>query len=150
MEDFNKTVLQDLLTYFDQKKFDLDVWRIKAMVVFKKIFGDESEKLKMIEALHYDYSSWSLRDIDGTKQTDSVKELAKGILESAILELSFEEQSNFIEPLLSQHLTGAELSSLQNKLDKIDVNESEITEYFSKLAPAAKDAILAQLILKKR
>lgn len=150
MKDQEKIVLQELLNYFDGKNIDLEVWKIKASLIIKKIFGPNDDKLHLIEDLHYDYSSWSLRDKTGVRQADTVVEQAKGIIEAALLELSLHSNQSALLDLLEENLTGAKFKALQNKLAKSEVSESEIVEFFSKIAGTTKDDILAQLLLTQK
>ena len=51
-------------------------------------FGDNSIKIRQIEKIEYDYSSWALRDTDGTSSyLDTCKKLGKEILEASVEEL---------------------------------------------------------------
>lgn len=141
-------VFTELLHSIDQKNFDLEVWKIKATLVIKKVFGDSDEKLKLIEALHYDYSSWSLRDQNGTRQSDTIKEKAKGIIEAAILELSLDVQPSTVFDELQKLLIGEEMSQLQQLMEQKKGDETAFIEFFSKISSAVKDRILSRLILK--
>ncbi|MFA9391635.1 MAG: hypothetical protein ACERKD_17630 [Prolixibacteraceae bacterium] len=149
MNNQKVVALNELLNSVDQKDFNLDVWKIKASLVVKKIFGSSDEKLELIEALHYDYSSWSLRDKTGSKQPDTVKAQAKGILESAILELAIGDSVHPVLIELQQELTGSEMSRLQQLLDDEGLDETRLMDYLSGISPQIKDKVLTQLLLKK-
>lgn len=143
------TVLRELVNAVDQANFDLDVWKIKASLLIRKIFGSTDEKVALIEALHYDYSSWSLRDKTGIKQPDTVKEQAKGILEAAISELTISNQPNNIISEFQKHLTGSEMDQLQQYINEKNVDEKALMDFFSQISPLTKDRILARLIFDK-
>jgi hypothetical protein len=149
MKTLEKAILNKLLNYSNQKNFDLEVWKIKATQLIRKIFGNNDERLGLIEKLQYDYSSWSLRDKTGIKQADTVKEQARGIIESAIDELALAYSDNSLLQLLKKNISNEEFDVLQNKLSKNEVSESELSEYFSKIATPKKDIILAQLLALK-
>ena len=141
--------LSELLKAIDQRNFDLDVWKIKALLVIKKVFGESDEKLKMIEALHYDYSSWSLRDQSGSKKSDTIKEEARGIIEAAILEISLEEKSNSVMDALKQEITGAQTDHLQQLIQQPDVTEKDVVEFIQQISSEIKDRVLARLVMNK-
>lgn len=139
-------ILNQLLKAIDQKNFDLSVWKIKTNLLIKKLFGEADDKLKLIDALHYDYSSWSLRDQSGSKQADAVKEQAKGIIEAAIMELSVSSSNEVINELRND-LTGSQLDQLQQLIKQTNVDEKALADFFSKISPEVKDRVLARLIL---
>ncbi len=142
-------ILEALIQDLGQKNVDFDAWRVKTSLLLKKIFGNDDEKVELINNLHYDYSSWSLRDGFGGKQHDPVKDQAREILEAAKLELQLgetkpDEQSGIIK----EKISGEEYQRLTSLLEN-NPTEQELTEYFSNIAPAIKDAILAKIILNK-
>ena len=139
-----------LLKSIDQRNFDLDVWKIKATLLIKKVFGEADEKLKLIEALHYDYSSWSLRDQSGSKQADTIKAQARGIIEAAIMEISVSSSSSSDQILneFRKELTGADMDTFQQLIDSKNVDETGVIEFLGKISPEVKDRVLARLILK--
>lgn len=138
--------LQTLLNAIDQKNFKIDAWKIKASLVIQKIYGPNDPKLVLIDKLHYDYSSWSLRDENGSQVLDSVKEQARGIIEASILEETLDLDNSPLK--VTQEILGDEFQNLQNKLEESQVNEEVLMEYFSKIASTKKDLILARIILK--
>lgn len=148
MEDNKISILRELLQAFNQKTFDLEAWKIKASIILKKIFGDDDEKVELINQLHYDYSSWNLRDHSGGKQHDSVSDQAKEIIETAIIELELSKNDSPILEIFQKHYTGAEFDELQLLINNNSLVEEKLTEYFSKITNSKKDLILAQIILK--
>lgn len=147
MKDLKVEILKELVSDFDQKNFDMEAWKIKASLVLKKIFGQNDEKSGLIQNLHYDFSSWSLRDNSGGKQHDSIKDQAKEIIESAILELKLSDDQSQTMMLMRSQLTGAEFNEIQLLIENKQSDKVSLTEYFSKIATEKKDAILAQIIL---
>lgn len=145
MKSKEELVLAELLESLSTKSFDLDAWKIKAKLLVKKIFGSEDEKLALINELHYDYSSWSLRDESGKQQSDRIKEKAIGIVEGAILELSLNTTKSSVE-MVMEALGDDEREALQ-KLIAERKDEADFTKYFSKIAPDIKDKLLAQFVL---
>ncbi len=72
----------------DAKDMDLEAWKGSTIVLLERIFGENNQRLKHIENIKYDYSSWSLRDASGSvSQLDSCKRRGKEILEVCISEL---------------------------------------------------------------
>ena len=81
-------ILKKQIERLDIKTFDLEAWKKFTIVMLARIFGDTSEKIRQIESIEYDYSSWALRDTSGTSSyLDSCKKLGRKILEASIAEL---------------------------------------------------------------
>ncbi|HNQ37909.1 MAG TPA: hypothetical protein PKJ58_08115, partial [Prolixibacteraceae bacterium] len=58
-------LLRDQIGKLSDPRFDLEAWKNQTIIFLERIFGKESSKVKLIRELHYDYSSWSLRDASG-------------------------------------------------------------------------------------
>ena len=70
------------------KGFDLDAWKKATIIILARIFGENSLKIKQIESIEYDYSSWSLRDTTGSNNyLDSCKKLGREILQASVDEI---------------------------------------------------------------
>lgn len=81
-------ILEQQIVKLDQKDFDLEAWKKYTIVILSRIFGQKNEKVKLIEKLEYEFSSWSLRDASGNESyEEGTKKLAKEILQAAIDEL---------------------------------------------------------------
>ena len=80
-------ILNTLVQKLDDKNFNLEAWKSASVVIIARIFGENSRKIKEIEHIEYDYSSWSLRDTSGESHTDVCKKLARNIIEASILEI---------------------------------------------------------------
>lgn len=80
-------LLNNLIARLDEKDFNLEAWKSFTIVILARIFGDNSQKIKQIENIEYDYSSWSLRDTSGMSHMDQCKKLARQIIEASILEI---------------------------------------------------------------
>ncbi|MBN3036629.1 MAG: hypothetical protein JW861_13665 [Bacteroidales bacterium] len=82
-------ILQEQIRKLDRKDFDLEAWKEYTIVILGRIFGENNQKIRQIEKLQYDYSSWALRDTTGnTSYLDSCKKLGREILNAAIDELN--------------------------------------------------------------
>ncbi|MEN8225594.1 MAG: hypothetical protein ABFS05_09580 [Bacteroidota bacterium] len=81
-------ILKKQIERLEIKDFDLEAWKKFTIVMLARIFGDTSEKIRQIESIEYDYSSWSLRDTSGSSSyLDSCKKLGRKTLEASIEEL---------------------------------------------------------------
>jgi hypothetical protein len=81
-------ILNKQIERLEVKDFDLEAWKKFTIVMLARIFGDTSEKIRQIESIEYDYSSWSLRDTSGSSSyLESCKKLGRKILEASIEEL---------------------------------------------------------------
>ncbi len=82
------SLLRELLAMLDDEKFDLDAWKMHALIILARIFGNDTQKIKQIEEIKYDFSSWSLRDNSGTiSNIDACKTVANEIIIASIREL---------------------------------------------------------------
>jgi hypothetical protein len=81
-------LLQIQIDKLKNKDFDLDAWKKSTIIILARIFGENNLKIKQIEGIEYDYSSWSLRDTTGfNTYLDSCKKLGKEILQASVDEL---------------------------------------------------------------
>ena len=81
-------LLEQQIERLDKKDFDLEAWKKYTIVILSRIFGDRDSKIKLIDKLDYEFSSWSLRDASGNESYEKgTKKLAREILQAAIDEL---------------------------------------------------------------
>lgn len=81
-------LLNQQISKLDEPKFDLEAWKNYTIILLEKIFGSKTHKIQQIEAIKFDFSSWSLRDTTGKKTgIDACKEIGREILEASINEL---------------------------------------------------------------
>lgn len=81
-------LLEEQIVKLDAKHFDLEAWKQYTIVLLARIFGDNNQKVRQIEKIEYDYSSWSLRDTSGSSAyLETCKKLGKEILQASIDEL---------------------------------------------------------------
>lgn len=80
-------LLEKQLSKLDEPKFDLGIWKNTTVLVLERIFGKNSEEVKQIQQIKYDYGSWTLRDTSGASSLDVCKKLGKELLLTAIDEL---------------------------------------------------------------
>jgi len=117
MDSAKTEILGDLLADIDNKAFDLEAWKKKAILILKKIFGERDDKISMIENLHYEFSSWSLRDSSGGTSYDKVKENARKIIEAATSELLLAKQLGDIDLVMAHHPVGMGLTGLTDVME---------------------------------
>ena len=81
-------LLKAQITKLNLKDFDLDAWKKATVIIIARIFGEHTLKIKQVESIEYDYSSWSLRDTTGSNiYLDSCKKLGREILQASVDEL---------------------------------------------------------------
>ena len=82
-------LLETQIEKLDAKGFDLDAWKQYTIVLLSRIFGATDPKIKQIEKIDYDYSSWALRDTSGkSSYMDTCKKLGREILQASVDELT--------------------------------------------------------------
>ncbi|MCA1759960.1 MAG: hypothetical protein LC658_09345 [Bacteroidales bacterium] len=149
-------LLKEQIARLDEKKFDLEAWKNRTEIFLERIFGKESPKLKMIQNLHYDYSSWSLRDTyagGSTKDKDPVRIQAKEILEALITELESlglpqeKKEQQKIKELLEDELTGKQVKEIEVLLKTDDKEKTEkISEILETLSKENLAAVISKLL----
>ncbi len=144
MDQKKINILNELSQALSQADFNLEAWKMKAKLVMKSLFGSGDERIDLIEKLHYDYSSWSLRDNSGGKMIDPVKKTAAEIVGSALIELEINQGKSSIEELFSRELTGSQFKELKEAVGKN--NEEEIDRFTSRLEADLLKRIVRNII----
>ena len=81
-------LLQAQIDKLNTKGFDLDAWKQYTVVLLSRIFGEYDPKIKQIEKIEYDFSSWSLRDTSGkSAYMETCKKLGREVLLASVDEL---------------------------------------------------------------
>lgn len=150
------SLLKEQIERLDEKKFDLEAWKNRTIIFLERIFGKESPKLRMIRDLHYDYSSWSLRDTfaaGSARDKDPVRIQAKEILEAIISELESlglpdqKQEKLKIRELLADELTGKQVKEIDTLINSDDPSKNEkIAEIIEKLDKESIAVIIAKLL----
>ncbi len=150
-------LLKEQLARLDEKKFDFDAWKNHTLIFLERIFGKENSKLKLIKDLHYDYSSWNLRDTAAagkTKDKDPVKMQAREILTATITELEKlglpqnKLETENIWALLKDELTGKQAKEIEVILNSDDSNRIEnISKTLEKLGVENLSTVIAKLLI---
>lgn len=150
-------LLKEQLARLDEKKFDFDAWKNHTLIFLERIFGKDNSKLNLIKELHYDYSSWNLRDTAAagkTKDKDPVKMQAREILIATITELeSLGLPQNKLESenawvLLKDELTGKQTKEIETILNSNDSDKTEkISAILEKLGQENLSIVITKLII---
>ena len=127
--------------------FNLDAWKLKSSNIFKLIFGDQDPKLAQIAQLHYDYSSWSLRDSSGGRNVDKVLDTAHAIIDTAIFEISVDE-TNKTEKITSV-LSTEDSATLFEILAQQEIDETALKTLLEKLDDIQKVNLLQALLMHR-
>jgi hypothetical protein len=156
-------MLHGQIEKLNQKPFDLESWKKYTIVLLSSIFGDESQKIKQVEKIEYEYNSWSLRDTTGhSSYLESCKKLGREILQVAIMELEdFSEEHkqrsrqgqidiDLIIDALNDELTGTQYKALMKLLKTEQLPEEksrQLHEVFKNLGSETIAAILQGILL---
>lgn len=135
-------LLEEQIFKLDSKNFDLEAWKQYTIVLLARIFGDNNQKVRQIEKIEYDYSSWSLRDTSGSSAyLETCKKLGKEILQASIDELKAfgipdlsEAQENYIPVEIIVESLEEDLKVSQFRKLKNLVNSSKSREEKIKIA----------------
>ena len=149
-------LLKGQITRLDEKKFDLEAWKNHTIIFLERIFGKDSSKIKMIKDLHYDYSSWSLRDTAAAgkaKDKDPVRLQADEILRATIAELESlglpenKKELERIWELLEDELTGKQIKEITALIKSEDKEKTEkVTHILESLEKENLASIIAKLL----
>ncbi len=125
-------LLKSQIEKLNEKNFDLESWKNYTLILVERIFGEGNTRVRMLKDLHYDYSSWNLRDATGIGKTfDPVKKQAREILEAIIAELDLlgsPEKRNLKSrelEILGEELTGKQLKELESLLQSDENGKEE-------------------------
>lgn len=128
-----------------EKEFDLEAWKQYSIVLLDRIFGADNQKIRQIEKIEYDFSSWALRDTSGKNSyMESCKSLGKEILTASIDELKafgIPDQNVQKEGMISLDVITA---ALENEL-----KVSQYKELVSIIKSAESSDTKAQMIKDK-
>ncbi len=149
-------ILQKQIDKLKVRDFDLEAWKKYTIIILARIFGDHSEKIRQIEKITYDYSSWSLRDTTGSSQyLETCKKLGKEILEASIEELKtfglpdkVGEENAFYKIIfeaLQDDLKGSQMKEIRDILESDEKREKiieKLKSYGTDVAPSVLASIL--------
>ena len=156
-------LLKKQIEKLDNKDFDLEAWKKYTIILLARIFGDKNEKIRQIESIEYDFSSWSLRDTTGASAyMETCKKLGQRILEASIDELEHfglpersDEENAFytlIIDSLEDELKGIQVKEIKAILLGIEKRESikeEIEERLLSYGPTVAAKVMATILTDK-
>jgi hypothetical protein len=155
-------ILEQQIDRLNAKDFDLKAWKKYTIVILTRIFGDKSEKIRMIDKLEYEFSSWSLRDASGNESyEEGTKKLAREILQAAIDELKVfglpettedqsEETINDIINILLDELKGSQVKQLKTILasrESKDEKQRMIKEILEEIGEYSAYNVLTSILM---
>lgn len=156
-------LLQQQIEKLEHKNFDLTAWKTQTAILLARIFGENSQKIRQIEKLDYEYNSWALRDTSGhSAYLDSCKKLGREILEASVNELEVlgtpETHAqktgmmdiNVVLDALNDELKGSQYKSLLKTL-KSEISSDEkrrlVHEIIREIGEETTRAILVSILL---
>lgn len=104
--------------------FDLEAWKSSAISALSRIYGSNDPKIRQIENLKIDYSSWTLRDSSSKyNPVEACKRKGREILKTAIEEIELfglDEKSGvslerFLSPDLVRKLTDSSIRDTEKE-----------------------------------
>lgn len=135
MEEKYYKLIDKQIAKLSASDFDLDAWKSSAAYILSLIFGPEDPKIREIEKLKIDYSSWTLRDSSSTyKPTESCKKMGREIMEMAKDEidlLGVKQETNGINEKLKQVLSTKQYDKFNSGSDPSRTRE-EVLKTLSK------------------
>ena len=148
-------LLKEQIERLNEARFDLEAWKNQTIIFLERIFGKESSKVRLIRELHYDYSSWSLRDASGVgKSKDPVKFQAQGILTATIVDLEKlglpggKSENLRLTELLEDELTGKQMKEIENLVgSELPDKEEKIAKILESLEKQDLAVMLARLLM---
>ncbi len=127
-------LLEQQLEKLNDKDFDLDAWKQYTVVLLARIFGEKNQKIKQIEKIEYDFSSWALRDTRGKSEyLETCKKLGREVLQASIDELEAfglpdtqqEKEQSFPSKIIIEALEDdLKISQLRQLLEIVNSNKN--------------------------
>jgi len=150
-------LLNGQIARLEETKFDLEAWKNQTIIFLERIFGKESSKIKMIKELHYDYSSWTLRDTAAagkTKDKDPVRLQAEEILRATVAELESlglpqdKQEKEKVRELLRDELTGKQVKEIETLLASEDPEKlRKVSDILENIEKENLASIVAKLLI---
>jgi hypothetical protein len=153
-------LLKTQIDKLSKKDFDLDAWKKATIIILARIFGENNLKIRQIESIEYDYSSWSLRDTTGfNTYLDSCKKLGREILQASIDELESlglpksEETTNefflIITGALQDEMKGSQVKEINQVLasgESPEIKREKILEKLKEYGSEISQDILSNIL----
>lgn len=115
-------LLQKQIDKLESEDFDLEAWKSGTIILLERYFGFDNQKIRQVEKIKYDQSSWALREAKGSKNMmDTCKKQGKEVLLIAIDELT-----NFGLP---NEIAEAQSAPFKNVIVKALEDELKMSQY---------------------
>ena len=156
-------LLRKQIDKLNDKNFDLQAWKKHTIILLEGIFGGDSQKVKQIENIEYEYNSWSLRDTTGfSAYLDSCKKLGREVLEASVEQLEMQGvptgnkdeegkiKVSIVLDALDDELKGSQYRALLNLL-RADISHEEksrqLSDIIKELDNETRMAILKGILM---
>ncbi|MCT4591295.1 MAG: hypothetical protein N4A71_25980 [Carboxylicivirga sp.] len=154
------TLLENQLKQIDERDFDFNSWKKATVLLTSSCFGANSAQVDALQKIDYAYSSWTLRDEQGT--TDPIKNECRTTLLTIINEFKIKLDNdssdnskaevnnlNFLWLTLEDELTGASLKKLKSLLTQANVSSDEVETFLKELPSQTLVNIILNSLLSK-
>ncbi len=146
-----------------QAQFDFKAWKQQTSLILARIFGKEDLKIQEINALDFEFNSWSLRDASGNiSYKEGVKRSAAAIVEAAILELEHfgipkiqnetNQELEKLQSIIKDEFTGHQIKSIRNILQSshsFDEKKRQLMELIGVIDTKQLQHILCEILLNE-
>jgi len=154
-------LLRKQMENLDAGDFNLEAWKTSTKLMLERIFGPGNPRAREIEKIHYDLSSWALRDSLGASSTlEGCKRTGRAILEACIMELETlgdagetaipkTINAGILTGCLENHLTVSQLRRLKEILQSEKEPEEKVkavAEFLDNLGPDNLTGILSEFL----
>ncbi|MBM3434830.1 MAG: hypothetical protein FJY07_01275 [Bacteroidetes bacterium] len=139
-------LLEELIKKLDAPDFNLKAWKQYSIAILERVFGEGNQKIKQIEKIEVDYSSWSLRDTSGkSTNLETCKRLGKEILLAAIDELTILGIPEPKQGSTDVGLLSAIRKALENELKVAELKEINTLLKNNSNLKIKRDALIVKL-----
>lgn len=156
-------LLQQQIDKLYADDFELAPWKKYTVIFLERIFGAGNEKIRMINEIDFEFSSWTLRDASGNESYEErSKKEAQEILQAAIDELKTfglpdkatkEATGRTLKELLNcllDELKGSQVKQLKAVLSSDDNEEEKkrkVKDILQNLGEQGAYEVLANILL---
>ena len=118
------------------EEFNLEAWKASTVSILQRILGETDPRIKTIEKLTIDYSSWALRDATSRYNPEQTcKKKGKEILENLTEEialLGLPNAKKSPDELLKNVLSNESIESIKEKKEVLKILKKEKKEALAK------------------
>jgi histidyl-tRNA synthetase len=158
-------LLQQQIDKLYADDFELAPWKKYTVIFLERIFGTGNEKIRMINEIDFEFSSWSLRDASGNESyEEKSKKEAQEILLAAIDELKIfglpdkskkEAKDQTLTEILNcllDELKGSQVKQLKTILSSDDNEEEKkrkMKDILQSLGESGAAEVLSNILLHR-